>query len=96
MDGEQGASKTLRKSIKDISAVKLRDHSGQGSSKVLDTLALLQNISPSLEMVCDTLQAVQKELKKPQRDLVHDLELANCTEQLLAVVQAFLIGMGTE
>ena len=60
------------------------------------TLALLQNVSPSLETVCSTLRAVQKELKKLQRDPVRDLELADRTEHSLAIVQAFLAGMGAE
>ena len=96
MDSEQGAGDAQRKSIQDMGATKSRDRSGQGSSKVQDTLEMLQKVSPSLETVCSTLRAVHKELKKPQRDPVRDLELADRTEQSLALVQAFLAGMGAE
>ena len=95
-DAEQGPGESEGKSIQDMDALKSKDRSGQGSSKVQDTLALLQNVSPSLETVCSTLRAVKKELRKSQRDPARDLELADRAEQSLALVQAFLAGMGAE
>ena len=86
MDAEQGPGESKEKSIQDMDATKSQDRSGQGSSKVQDTLALLQNVSPSLETVCRTLREAKKEFRKAQRDPARDLELADRAEQSLAIV----------
>ena len=47
-------------------------------------------------MVCSTLCNVKKQLQKTEKDPACELELADRAEHSLAIVQAFLAGMGAE
>ena len=69
-----------------------------GSSTANDPPKLLQNLSPCLEQVCNTLRDVERKLLWPaaKHDSVQDVELAHDAASLISTLQIFLAGMGVE